>query len=273
MVRALGIAGLLLAASVVAGCGNSGTDPGGGPTQPLPQIGFVTTDLSTGTRVATVQIYGGLDDVLADLLSAVASKIRVATWPDDVEVRRPRSSRASHTQSCRTARSKPRLPRSKSCWIRLWTRTPGTRSRWRRSRATYSLPSEANAFAFNGGARGARFSPAHAPVVASVMSCAKDGRRGGGVRAVQRAGGQGRGRDAATRLRHPAGRLHGRRRFDRRDAIHLLERRIGGPTSLARDPGWRHRAGVGCGHGTGHGSTRRRCRRRRRTTAAPSTSR
>ena len=57
----------------------------------------------------------------------------------------------------------------------MWTRAPGTRSRLAPQPATYSLPSEANAFAFDGGARGVRFSPAHAPVVASVMSCAKDG--------------------------------------------------------------------------------------------------
>src|SRR6185369_15804444 len=41
--------------------------------------------------------------------------------------------------------------------------------------ATYTLPDASTAFAFDGGALGVRFSPAHAPVVASVMSCAKDG--------------------------------------------------------------------------------------------------
>ena len=175
MGRALGIAGLLLAASVVAGCGNSTTDPGGGPTKPLPQIGFVTTDLSTGTRVATVQIYAGLDDVLADLVSAVASKIRVATWPDDVEVT---------TTEVITSVPHAILPngaiQAASAEIEKLLDPTLDTSAWYAisvapQPATYSLPSEANAFAFNGGARGARFSPAHAPVVASVMSCAKEG--------------------------------------------------------------------------------------------------
>jgi hypothetical protein len=56
IVRVVGIATLLLA-SFVAGCAGDKTDPGGGPTKPLPQVGFITIDLSTGARAATVQIY------------------------------------------------------------------------------------------------------------------------------------------------------------------------------------------------------------------------
>lgn len=175
VVRALRIALLLLTASVVTSCGNGVTDAGGGPTKPLPQISFVTTDLSTGARVGRVQIYGGLDDVSAGLLSAVALKIRVATWPDDGEVT---------TTEVITSVPYAMLPNGAiqpaSAEIENELDPTLDASAWYAisvapQPATYTLPSAANAFAFDDGARGVRFSPEHPPVVASVMSCAKDG--------------------------------------------------------------------------------------------------
>jgi hypothetical protein len=174
MIQVRDIVGLLLAAPIVAGCGNGRLDPGGGPTEPLPSISFVTTDLSTGTRVATVQVYAGLDGPSAHLVTLVASQLRVATWPDDSEVTTTqvinlvqRAILPNGAESLAYGEIQKQLNASvdASAWhaIRLAPQA-----------ATYSLPSEANAFAFDGGARGVRFSPAHAPVVASVMSCAKD---------------------------------------------------------------------------------------------------
>ena len=172
MVRALGIVGFVLAAAAGAGCGNGGTDPGGGPTKPLPQVGFVTVDMSTGARAATVQIYGGLDDVPADLISAVTSKIRVATWLADGEVATtdvitivPRAVLPDGVLRAAYAEIEKQLDANldASVWYAISVAPQP---------ATYSLPGDANAFAFDGGARGVRFSPAHAPVVASVISCA-----------------------------------------------------------------------------------------------------
>jgi hypothetical protein len=174
MVRTLGIIGLVFA-SLVAGCGNGSlTDPGGGPTKPLPQVSFITTDLSTGTRVATVQIYGGLDDVPADLVSAVASKVRVATWPGDGAVPTtevitsvPYAILPNGAIQPASAEIEKQLDPAldASAWYAI-SLPPGA--------TEYGTSANPFAFAFSGGARGARFSPAHAPVVASVMSCPKE---------------------------------------------------------------------------------------------------
>jgi hypothetical protein len=176
MVRTLGVTRLLLAVSIVAGCGNGELDPhGGGPMEPLPQISFVTTDLSTGTRVATVQIYAGVDGPSADLLTSVASTIRVATWPGGDEV---------ITTQFITLVQRATLPngavRGAYGQIEKQLNAGVDANAWHSislapQPGTYSLPGESAAFAFDGGARGVRFSPAHAPVVASVMSCGKDG--------------------------------------------------------------------------------------------------
>jgi hypothetical protein len=160
---------------LVAGCGSVATDPGGGPTEPLPQISFVTTDLSTGTRVATVRIYAGVDGPSAHLVTSVESQIRVATWPDGEEVTTTQlielvqpailpdgSMRGAYGEIQKQLNASA----DASAWHAIWLAPQP---------AMYRLPDESAAFAFDGGARGVRFSPAHAPVVASVMSCAKDG--------------------------------------------------------------------------------------------------
>jgi hypothetical protein len=172
--RALGIAGLL--AALGAGCGGQRIDPGGGsPTRPAPQISFVTADLSTGARVAMVRIYNGIDDVPTDVLNTVASGIKVATWPGNVDV---------STIQVITNVSGGQLPngaqRSAYAEIEETLDSALDGNAWYAVSlparpGEYTLPGEDRAFAFSGGTRGVRFSPAHAPVVASVMSCAKDG--------------------------------------------------------------------------------------------------
>jgi hypothetical protein len=171
MARRLGTVGLLT--TVVASCGNGTAAIG--PTKPAPLVVFVTEDLSTGARVASVQIYGGDEDVSAELTSTVASRVRVSTWPGDVEI--------ATTESI-TNISRSQLPngaiRAAYAQIDAHFDPPSNASTWYAlslpaAPAEYTLPGEPNAFAFDGGARGVRFSPAHAPVVASVMSCTKDG--------------------------------------------------------------------------------------------------
>lgn len=175
--RALGFGGLLLAATV-GGCGSGALDPGGGigPSKPPLQIAFVTKDLATGTGTPSVQIYAGVEDIASDFVFSVASALRFAIWPSGVEVAKTVTlTNVSH-------RDLPNggvqigyaeidvhfdpAPPNPSAWYAI--SLPPMPSE-------YTLPDASTAFAFDGGARGVRFSPAHAPVVASVMSCAKDG--------------------------------------------------------------------------------------------------
>jgi hypothetical protein len=175
MVRTLGIEALLVA-SFVAGCGTDRTDPGGGPSQTLmPQVSVLTPDLATSAHVATVQIISAYGDVSPDLLEKVAARIRVATWPGDVEVATTeiRSSTMSSVlpngaQQIGSATIETQLDPAldASAWYAISLPAGATE---------YGTPVNPFAFVFDGGARGSRFSPAHAPVVASVMSCAKDG--------------------------------------------------------------------------------------------------
>src|SRR6185436_17342650 len=170
--RVVGIAGLLGALS--AGCGGKQVEPGGGsPTPVPPQISF-TADLSTGTRAATVRIdnYRPVSD---DLVNSVASRIRIATWPGDVEVSGIQvitnvmgGQLPNGAQQAAYAEIEETLDSALdgNAWYAI--SLPARPS-------DYRLPGNDRAFISNGGMRGVRFSPAHAPVVASVMSCAKDG--------------------------------------------------------------------------------------------------
>jgi len=170
--RVVGIAGLLGALS--AGCGGKQIESGGGgPTPVPPQISF-TADLSTGARAETVRIddYRPVSD---DLVNSVASRIRVATWPGDVEVSAIQvitnvmgGQLPNGAQQAAYAEIEATLDSvlDGNAWYAVSLPARPTE---------YRLPGDDRALAFAGGTRGVRFSPAHAPVVASVMSCTKDG--------------------------------------------------------------------------------------------------
>jgi hypothetical protein len=181
MARALGInrhwglSGLLLTAAA-AGCGGGRTtDPGGGPTQPLPQVTFLTLDLSTGAPNATVRIAAALGDVSPDIVSALESRLRVATWPGDVEVSATETITAVPSKVTQNGVPQPGYTLidkqldpavDTSAWYAI--SLPATST-------DFGVPADPLMFKFDGGARGARFSPAHSPVVASVLACAKAG--------------------------------------------------------------------------------------------------
>ena len=84
-VRAAGLMALI-AASFAPGCREGGPRSGGAPTKPPPQVAFVTADLSTGVRIASVQISDSGIDVSAELVNTIAAAVRVSTWPSDAEV-------------------------------------------------------------------------------------------------------------------------------------------------------------------------------------------
>jgi len=82
-VRAAGLMALI-AASFAPGCGEGGPRSGGAPTKPPPQVAFVTADLSTGVRIASVQISDSGIDVSAEIVNTIAAAVRVSTWPRPV---------------------------------------------------------------------------------------------------------------------------------------------------------------------------------------------
>lgn len=166
MNRALvGLAGLVVA-SLVAGCGD-------GPP-PTPQVVFFTSDRTTSAQVAAIRIISADGVVPTEVIDTVAANIRVATWPGDVEVPTIQTiltGIAAAPENMVVPGGIVMIDRQldpsldPSAWYAI-SLPPS---------AAYSLPT---LFAFDGGVRGSRFSPAHAPVVAWFMSCP---RNGGGV--------------------------------------------------------------------------------------------
>jgi hypothetical protein len=165
----------VVAASFAAGCFEDGPMSGPAPSIPPPLVNFMTSDLSTGVRVASVRISDGGRTVSAELMAKIAPAIRVSTWPGDVEVASSETvstfpggqdpsgaGRFGYAQIDRTldaaldgngwyAVSLPRRP------------------------ADYQVSSDLVLSTFAAGALGIRISPAHPPVVSSVMSCPKEG--------------------------------------------------------------------------------------------------
>lgn len=181
MVRAVGIGGVVLA-SFVAGCG-SGTLGGGGAPPFIPQVDFQTPDRSTGISVGMVRIYS-FDEIPQDLVDTVASRIRVATWPGDIVVPATQTLLAFPTvdlpnggQMAGYVEIGEQLDPSvdPSAWYAI-SMPPPT--------AAYEMPANPTAVALDGGATAVRFSPAHAPVVAVVIACAKEQGQEPGVVAV-----------------------------------------------------------------------------------------
>jgi len=165
---AAGLTGLV-AVALAAGCGGTG---GEHLTKPPPRIDFLTADLSTGVGVASFQItdYGG--DVPDSLLQRVAAGVRVASWPSDLEV-----------ASAQTITTVPGGQLANGAQVMAYAQIDETLdagldgSKWYAVSApvgTDYVINEGSVFIFQNGLRGIRLSPAHPPVVASVMSCSKD---------------------------------------------------------------------------------------------------
>jgi hypothetical protein len=172
MARTVAVGGLVLA-SIVAGCGNARLGSGGEPIW-MPQVDFQTRDRSTGVSVAAVRIYD--ENTPRDVVDMVATRIRVATWPGDVEA--PTTQTLLSFPSVQIGNGgrevgyveideelDPSL--DASAWYAISMPMPA-------STAPYSMPASIAALALDGGATGVRFSPAHAPVVSSIVVCAKD---------------------------------------------------------------------------------------------------
>jgi hypothetical protein len=168
MARALvGIEGLLIA-SFVAGCGGGGTDPGAPPR--AAQVVF-TTDRATNAQLASIRIISPNGEVSSDLIATISSKVRVATWPGDVEVA------TTETILTGMAAVLPNVVYPAGTVVIDRQLDPGLDpSAWYAislpASTSYTLPV---GFAFDDGARGSRFSPTHAPVVASITSCPNQG--------------------------------------------------------------------------------------------------
>ena len=166
---AAGLTGLV-AVGLAAGCDVTG---GEHLMRSPPRVDFLTADLSTGFGVASIQISNGVDDIPDLVLKSVASKVRVATWPGDLEV--PSTQTVTTVPGGQLANGAQVMSRDQID-VQLDAALDG--SGW--YGVTVGLEAGLYVidldplFAFQNGGRGVRLSPAHAPVVASVMSCSKD---------------------------------------------------------------------------------------------------
>src|SRR5262249_13101941 len=135
--------------------------------------------LTTGDSTASVQIRDTLRDVSLDLVNMVQSDTRVSTWPANAQA--SATATPSTVPGGQTGGSlmyahgqldwQLEGVSQDAGWVALALPDgPGV----------YHVQDDGSLFAFAGGGRGIRISPAHAPIVASVLSCAK----GGGVVAV-----------------------------------------------------------------------------------------
>jgi|KBSMisStaDraftv2_1062788.scaffolds.fasta_scaffold465481_2 hypothetical protein len=164
----------LMVAVVCAGCDGGGGTPGE-PIRPPPAISYATADLSTGVRAASIQVRDSLKDVSLDFLDAIVRGIRVATWPGDVAV--PATFATSTVAGGQTTAGGI-IDGHGQIDVRLDDALDG--SAWYaislpEQPADYGFPGSSVLFAFDGARLGVRISPAHAPVIASVLSCAKGG--------------------------------------------------------------------------------------------------
>ena len=141
-----------------------------------PLMLFMTSDLSTGVRVATIRIGNYDSDVPLDLVNALAVPVRVSTWPGDVPVP------ATQTVSTFPEEQLPNGGRRAAYgqidltlvetldgngWYQVSLPRQGTDD--------YQVSGGVFLSGFVGGPFGVRISPAHPPVVSKVMSCANDG--------------------------------------------------------------------------------------------------
>jgi len=166
---------LVVASSFAAGCFQDGPMSGPVPSTPLPLVNFMTSDLSTGVRLVSVRITDGGDTVSAELIATIAPAVRVSTWPGDVEVASSEavsSSPGGQDPSGAGRFGYAQIDRTLDAAVdgSVWYRVSLPRRP-----ADYQVSSDLTLSTFAGGALGVRISPAHRPVVASVMSCPKEG--------------------------------------------------------------------------------------------------
>lgn len=169
----VGVIGLL-ATALAAGCFKDGPTSLPAPTPGPPTISFQTADQSTGVSAVSIWVSDSGSDVPLELLRGIAMRVRVSTWPGGADV--PSTATITTTAGEQLPNGAERL-----AYGQIEQQVDGAveGNGW----YAVSLPeragdyrlNEAVLFSFGGGAFGVRISPAHPPVVASVMSCAKEG--------------------------------------------------------------------------------------------------
>lgn len=165
----------VVATSFTAGCGGPTSDEMGTGSLGVPQIFFMTSDLSTGARIASIRIEHNGWDVPLDLVNAIAARVRVSTWPGDVQA--PSSQTISTFPREQLSGGGERLGYGQI--DRMLDATLDGNGWYGISLpqrpADYHIGSDLVLSPFADGALGVRISPSHPPVVSSVMSCPKDG--------------------------------------------------------------------------------------------------
>jgi len=161
---------------IIAGLGHGcGSQPPGDDLRPQYAVGFVTADLSTGSPWASLRITYGAGDVPMDVVDMFAAKVRMTAWPQGNNVDAAFSNSTSaggqltgggqiQAYGLIDVRPDDSLPRA--AWYAISIADLPTGS--------YVLDN-GDLVVFADGSRGIRISPAHGPVVASVLWCDKGG--------------------------------------------------------------------------------------------------
>ena len=158
---------------VLAGCG--GGQPPPDDLRPRYAVGFFTADLSTGSPAASIRITYANADIPIDVVDMFAAKVRISAWPEGNMVgvtlatsTVPGGQLPNGSQMIAYGRIDvqldPALPRDS--WYGISIRDLPLDASWL---------DDGGLFAFADMSRGIRISPAHAPIVASVLWCAKGG--------------------------------------------------------------------------------------------------
>jgi len=172
---AVGEVGLmvLIATAFATGCEEDVTELG--PSKPPPGALFMTADPTTGVRTVSIWINDSGRDVPEDLVRRIAGQVRASTWPGDLEV--PSTATITTIPSEQVPGVGTSVGRGQ---IDLEIDAPVDASGWYAVSLTekpgeYGVQNQAVLFSFDDGSRGVRVSPAHPPMVASVLACAKEG--------------------------------------------------------------------------------------------------
>lgn len=164
----------LIVALLCGACGDQRRQDNAEPTAGH-SVDIVTADLSTGTRTVTITLRKDGSEVSSDLLAQFAPSINVKTWPEGDVV--------AVTRNMSVVLGGGQLPNGAQLAngygqidVQLDDTLDG--SAWY-SVSIASLPlgyrwDQSKLFVFDDASMGIRVSPAHSPVVRSILSCQKD---------------------------------------------------------------------------------------------------
>jgi hypothetical protein len=165
------IATMSLVGLVTFGCSHPVKEVGPSPGN---SISFSIADLSTGVWGATLTVYAEGRTVTLDVLKEVADQVRVFSWPSNASVV------PTVTMGLGTSPDAGFPAIAGSGWIDVELDPANDAASWfgltlAKLPEGHRFQAETALFAFAAGVRGVRFSPKHAPLIASLLACTKAG--------------------------------------------------------------------------------------------------